>query len=249
MNFPDFSLASFRKHPVVVGVVSSLEVLEALVASGSAPCDLVELRLDLIDRDDEILIPLAAGVKQPLLITLRDRLEGGSWRGVEQARLARYQRWATKARWFDIELRADHEAWLEYRAFADAANVHLIGSCHDFEQCPTLDEIRGLIARSRAVKADVFKLAALTTTDAGVEALERGLRLNHGDLPLCMIGMGARGPMSRVHLPLHGSCLTYGAIGETNAPGQPQAEDLVRALLELHAGYAAWRRFAVNHIR
>lgn len=239
-RYPAFSIASLKKHPVVVGVAASPGDLDALRA-GPAPCDLVELRLDLL-ADLDTPERVAASMPCPLLVTLRDAREGGAWQGAEKERLAVYRAWAPVAAWLDIELQAEASAWREYRNLADRHGLHLIGSHHNFEACPSRSEVQALVVKGRDRGADVVKVAALTRTDEDVDALERAVRLNAAGLPLALLGMGERGPMSRVHLPLHGSCFTYGSIGAPTAPGQPRAAELVHALLDLHAGYAAWRR-------
>jgi 3-dehydroquinate dehydratase type I len=46
-------------------------------------------------------------------------------------------------------------------------------------------------------------------------------------VPLCVIGMGARGAATRVEFAKLGSCLTYGYLDAPSAPGQPSAAELV----------------------
>ena len=48
--------------------------------------------------------------------------------------------------------------------------------------------------------------------------------------PICVMGMGERGAVSRVALPCAGSCLVYGSLGQATAPGQPTCRELAREL-------------------
>ena len=52
--------------------------------------------------------------------------------------------------------------------------------------------------------------------------------------PLIAISMGPLGAITRVGGELFGSCLTFGAVGQTSAPGQMDARALRGALTLLH---------------
>ena len=90
--------------------------------------------------------------------------------------------------------------------------------------------------RMERLGADVCKIAVmpgsradvLTLMQAAVEA-DEALRA-----PLIAISMGPMGAITRVGSELMGSCLTFGAVGQTSAPGQMDARALMDALALLH---------------
>jgi 3-dehydroquinate dehydratase type I len=48
--------------------------------------------------------------------------------------------------------------------------------------------------------------------------------------PICILGMGELGAVSRVSLPCVGSCLAYGSLGKATAPGQLTCRQLAKEL-------------------
>jgi 3-dehydroquinate dehydratase-1 len=118
---------------------------------------------------------------------------------------------------------------------ARAAGILVILSAHDFQATSARDTLLGLVARARALGADLPKLA----THAGaIEDLRTLLdvTLAARDDGVVTLGMGPFGPLSRIVLPAAGSVLTYGAAGRPTAPGQLPAEELAEWLARLLPG-------------
>jgi 3-dehydroquinate dehydratase type I len=163
-----------------------------------------------------------AGV--PTLATIRHADEGGGFRGSEVERLALYRALVPRVDAVDVEVAAEIAPPV-IDAARDAGKL-AIASFHDFAKTPAPAALDAVVARGRALGADVVKIAATVAGADDLRALAR-LLLAHEDAGLVVIGMGARGVASRVLFPLLGSLLTYAAADTQTAPGQLPLDDLV----------------------
>lgn len=203
--------------PQVVGTISQRPTL---ATPGPFPCDIVELRLDLLGAD--ALCALA----QPTIATIRLASEGGQWTKPDTDRLPL----------FDAALRQCTAADIEYRsvllkeisALAARRQKALIVSYHDFEKTPPLAELQQVL-RTAAGYGAIVKIATLTKTDDDVATL-RALLTEPSTAAICVLGMGPLGPRTRTEFPHLGSCLTYGYLDAPVAPGQLPAAELMRQL-------------------
>lgn len=222
--------------PLVVGVVSTPEGLEKTAAADSWPCDVVEIRLDLIG-DESCDWPVAAlrltkaGVGT--LLTIRHASEGGRWTGDEQARLDAYVQGLPHVTGIDIELAAS--ILPDIMALAKG-KITTIGSSHHFRSMPQGVELQRIVAQGDASGVDVVKIAAYAAEKAEVTRLVNILKKN-AERSICAVAMGPMGAESRVQLPLAGSCLTYGYLDKSNANGQPSAAELRDQLIAKHEEY------------
>jgi 3-dehydroquinate dehydratase-1 len=201
-----------------------------VAAAVAAGCDVAELRVDLFSAfaTEHVLaqLPTFAGV--PTIATIRHGDEGGGWRGSEAERLALYRALLPSVGAIDVEI-ASEIGRAALAAARDAGRL-AIGSFHDFAKTPAPDALAEVVARGRALGADVVKIAATVADAADLRALAR-LLLEPDEIGLIVIGMGPRGAASRVLFPLLGSLVTYATTGTRTAPGQlPLAEliDLLR---------------------
>ena len=213
--------------PKVVGTVSQAGTLEKLAAGSERQCDIVEIRLDLIDTDhwlDHAKAIEAQGL--PVLATLRLASEGGKWTRPDAERLPVLETALTHLTAVDIEFRSP--LLEKVSAFAASRQKALIISYHDFERTPPVTELRQVI-RKAANYGTVVKIATLTQTEADLATL-RELFTEQCSASVCLLGMGALGPVSRTLLPQLGSCLTYGYLDAPIAPGQVAASELRRQL-------------------
>lgn len=218
------------KTPRVVGVVSAALTLDRL-ASGFRPiCDIVELRADLLGAGLPEWLERAVDLERaglPVLITLRHSREGGHWYGAELERLRILEKILPYVSAIDFETRS--ESFPEAVKLAHSAGKTLVASFHDFQGMPADQELRAIIERGTQAGADIVKIAAMTHSNEELIRMESFLASHRGP-PLCLLGMGARGPESRVRLAQRGSCLTYGFVDEANVSGQLSSEELVRIL-------------------
>jgi 3-dehydroquinate dehydratase-1 len=63
------------------------------------------------------------------------------------------------------------------------------------------------------------KISTLIQGPQDIDTLKE-LLSKHKGRPICVIGMGADASETRVEFPALGSCLTYGYIDSSGAPGQ-----------------------------
>ena len=230
-----FSKTNFLQSgtPLVVGAVSSAEMLRQLVATPptTADCDYLELRLDLIGLTPSEAAALAGQLPLPLLITARHPEEGGQGHLTTAQRLELLEAVLPHATLVDIELRSAPEM-LSFMRKAQAQKVGVIGSYHDFDTTPTVETMLGAAEFAYQCRVDVVKLA---TKLNGPEDLTRLMQVLNQEkrLSLSIMGMGELGRISRLTLAKCGSVLNYGYLGESNAPGQWPARRLKELLGEL----------------
>lgn len=208
--------------PRVVGVLSSLKIPQELAG------DIVEVRLDKIADRTNWLDHCAAiqGCGKPVLLTPRLRSEGGLWESDDERRLEIYQMALRRLSAVDVELSSPlcPEVAKEARKHQKACIV----SHHDFHKTPPLQELRDLVEKAQEL-ASVVKVST-TLHHEGDLAILRSLLEANWSRPLCVIGMGPAWSHTRVLLAQLGSCLTYGYIDTSAAPGQVPAAELVRQL-------------------
>ena len=217
------------KTPLVVGCVASAALLRRCARQAPADCDWVEVRLDLTGPCGGAWPELCAAVARrgrPVLLTIRSAHEGGRWHGRAAERTALYLRGLEVAAAVDVEIESP-----AFGLVAEAARrrgVALVGSFHDFRGTPGAERLAAIEARGRALGADVVKIAAQVRNAADLARLFALPALAKG--PICVLGMGSKGAISRVALPAAGSCLAYGALAGATAPGQLRCRDLAKEL-------------------
>ncbi len=219
--------------PLVVGVVSSVPTLEGISSTQltSADCDLVELRLDMIDLPAAELHAHAASVSLPLLITARHPDEGGHGNLNSARRTSLLESYLDLATMMDIELRSAFDLHPLIKK-AKSRRVAVIGSFHDFNGTPSEDVLQGAIDMALQFQFDAVKIATILHNPGD---LARLIKLLDGTrrLPVSVMGMGPLGRVSRIVLARCGSVLNYGHLGESNAAGQWPARKLKELLAEV----------------
>ncbi|HEY8551561.1 MAG TPA: type I 3-dehydroquinate dehydratase [Vicinamibacterales bacterium] len=208
-------------RPLIVETVTARSAADLRAHRDAASlADLVELRLDLLDRPDADAA--LAGRTRPVIVTCRAAWEGGGFRGEETERVAILRRaLALGADYVDLEWRSpDAMALLD-----EQTRRRVIVSLHDFEGIPS--DLEELAAAMRSSGAAIVKLAV---TPGRLADLVRLLALGRswpqdGETRLVLIAMGTCGLPTRL-LPGHfGSCWTYAGNGV--APGQVPVSRLI----------------------
>ncbi len=196
----------------------------------NAGVDALEFRIDLFSSCEAsfVLREIQRHAGVPIVGTIRGAAEGGGWRGSESERLALYQSVLPCVDAVDIEIGA---AEIAAAVVCEAREQHklTIGSCHDFERTPTIEQLAAVVERGKALGVDVVKVAAECSEAEDVRRLA-AFMLRHGETPLAVIGMGPLGRASRVFFPMLGSLLTYTFFGEATAPGQLNWQDTLKYL-------------------
>lgn len=220
----------FGTSPLIVGCVGSEAQLRRCAQRLPPHCDLLEVRLDLTGLCQGEWMALCAAIRKrgmPVLLTIRDESEGGGWRGREAERLALYLAGLKSVSAVDVEIGAPALALLVEAA--RRRGVKVVGSFHDFGGTPDLARLARVEARGRRMGADVVKIAAMVKISSDLARLMAVPAQATG--PICVLGMGPLGAVSRVALPCAGSCLAYGSLGKATAPGQLTCRELARELV------------------
>jgi 3-dehydroquinate dehydratase type I len=200
-------------------------------------CDLVEIRLDLLEAEDvpRGSRPWAHLGGFPLLFTARRGDEGGAGSLNAGRRMELLEPVLAEASLIDVELvSADEMAGILDRM--KALGIPWIASWHDFEgRADSFERIPAMAEEAARAGAACFKAAVRLHHPADVEKLA-DLFSRIGALPLSLMGMGPLATESRLRCASAGSVLNYGYLGDApTAPGQCSAA-------ELKAGISAFAR-------
>src|SRR6185437_4371305 len=114
---------------LVVGVISSAETLRACAATPptEADCDVIELRLDMIQLPSQEVRDAAAALNRPLLFTARHPAEGGQGNLEAAQRRDLLEAHLDQAKLIDIELRSGLDMHELIRK-AQSRRVQILGS-------------------------------------------------------------------------------------------------------------------------
>lgn len=214
----------------VAGTITAYETLCAFPSADRPGCALIEVRLDLVGTDHPDWLEHCVAIETagfPVILTIRDSSEGGRWRGDETARRALLERAVASLSTVDIE--AGSGICTAMCETAQEAGKPVILSFHDFEKTPPLPELRKRVAEIRQHQNAIPKIATMITDDEALQVLSALLSESSAG-PICVIGMGTLGRDTRVSFAYAGSCLTYGYIDESSAPGQWSAAQMVEKL-------------------
>jgi len=175
--------------------------------------DLVELRLDAVDRPD--VHGALAGRRGPVLVTCRAAWEGGAFRGPEEDRLRLLaEALAAGAEYVDIEWKAFTPAFAGGRD-----RERLVVSMHDFAGMPAALEDR--VAEMRRTGAGTVKVAVMAHRLTDALTLAAQVRPTEGRT--VVVAMGEAGLATRVLAARFGSVWTYAGDTAAAAPGQISA--------------------------
>ncbi len=223
--------------PWIVGSVTALKTAARLASLHSRPFQIVEFRVDLMDAPVDEILHVAkdsekAGI--PVLWTVRSKMEGGQWAGDDESRLEAYRRALPVVSAVDVEMCS--AIFPEVVRSAKRARKTVVGSFHDFRETPPLAALQDLVKLARSAGAQIPKLATQLRHPADAIVLYELLRdCQQG--PLCVIGLGPWGAATRIGLPCAGSCLAYGFVDRSAAPGQFSCYELKRLLGRWHPGF------------
>src|SRR5262245_56909821 len=175
-------------------------------AFAEADADLVELRLDSMERPDAAAA--LDGRTKPAIVTCRPLREGGMFEGPEEDRLRVLdEAHARGAEFIDLE-------WDAPKAPVMAARHGrgVIVSRHVFDCTPR--NAAAVMDHLRSQGGEVAKLAVMTERLSDLRTLLQAVRPDGGSI---VIGMGSGGAATRVLASRYGSRWTY--AGNSIAPG------------------------------
>jgi adenylyltransferase/sulfurtransferase len=200
---------------------------EDLASATLARADILELRIDGIDRLDldrlERLREAGRKLEKPLLLTCRSAKQGGAFTGSETERLSVLERAiALGFDYVDVEIDA-LSAPIER-----GGGTRLVLSHHDFDRVP--GDLDGIVGRALDLGADLVKVAARVDSLAGSLRLARageGVRAaGKGYVP---VPLGAAGTSGRILAGRLGAAFMYASVSESKStgPGQVPLDELL----------------------
>lgn len=212
-----------------------------LNALPDSSADLAEWRIDCLMPfpDTAQLLVLARQLKQrlgncPLLITFRSLSEGGRL-PLDVAAYREFQLRLAKEQLpdlLDVELFSGLPNPSTHIAALQREHIPVIASRHFFAGTPAQPVMRASFQAMRESNADILKLAVMTQSPEDLLSLLQfsAVWKQEADRPFVLIGMGPHGVLSRISGAEFGSCLSFGALCNSSAPGQLPARDLKRIL-------------------
>ena len=217
------------------------ELFAELRTLSESAADLVEWRIDCLSPfpDETALLALARELKcalgeLPLLITFRSLGEGGKLPldAVDYAGLLFHLAEEKIPDLLDVELFSGLSDPSSRIAALQAHGVPVIASRHFFSETAPAEVLRETLTALRESGADILKLAVMTESTEDLLALlsVSAAWKRSADRPFVLIGMGAHGVLSRISGAEFGSCLSFGALRESSAPGQLPARELKQLL-------------------
>lgn len=226
--------------PRVVLAVSGEDVKGNLFRARELKIDIVEARVDLIrslNLESAVsLLDMIGDFGFPAILTVRPVWEGGKFEGDEEGRLSLIAELVKHpcVAAVDIELRAGK---IRKRAISlsKLLGKKVIVSYHDFKATPDDEEIVRISEEMRSIGADIMKFAF--TASSNREVSRAMCSFSSIDFPKVFMLMGEAGKISRVAGFTFGSLLTYTFFGEPVAPGQIEAERLVKLLSSFYPTY------------
>lgn len=188
---------------VVALPVRSLEDIKLVPTLDS---DLVELRLDYLERPEDFDPSLIEGIKDRVIVTVRDPSEGGVKGVDEEWKASLYKKLHDRGALYDVEARF-------LRRRKDVPFEGKIVSAHFFDRVPSVKEVEDIF---KGFEGAWVRKLAVTAREGYKELLARFARKGFAVMP-----MGSD-PIERIAFAVLGSELIYASLGEglETAPGQ-----------------------------
>ncbi len=233
---------------VIVPIVKRTrqEILRAAEELLHFSFDMVEWRADHYEDVTELasVRETAAALRQilgdkPILFTFRTAGEGGEREITPQEYEALNKEViaAGAVDLIDVEAFFDEAVVRELIDFAHRHQVKVIASNHDFFKTPSEEEILRRLLKMQELGADIPKIAVMPNGKEDVLTLlsaTQKMTETLADRPIITMSMAKTGMISRLAGEIFGSACTFGAAGETSAPGQMNVTDLKTVLQVLH---------------
>ena len=216
-----------------------------------SPADLIEWRADYFrkctnkDALKSLLGKLNDRIEgRPLLMTLRTSEEGGCISISDEEYIETYKA-AMSTGFVDmIDVQYMKKAGVRDALLTSAAEygVKVIFSYHDFSKTPDDDFMTETLIGMQSAGADIAKIAFMPQNPSDVLRLmsvtEKVSSID-GMIPIITISMSAMGIISRISGETFGSAVTFATAGESSAPGQLDADEVDRIMVQMHRNLRA----------
>ncbi len=220
-------------HPLVVGTIHSKGALQRALRLRRGEVDILELRMDAFFGETGVLLKSIPKLPAPLLLTVRHPREGAMAALSLDERRELFGQFLPLCEWMDVEVRSLRQL-APVIARARDMGVRLIVSDHHFARTPAMEVLRRRLKLAQRVEPDVIKVAAAAKSPRDLSRLLDFLVTGPRGR-LAVMGMGRYGQVSRLVLGSCGSVLNYGYLHEALVPGQWEATELKKRLMELDA--------------
>lgn len=204
--------------------------------------DIVELRIDqwahfTIQNVDAVIQQLRGlNLDFKILVTYRTYNQGGKG-NIEETEYVNILKLLIEYAQFellDIEWSGaiDIEQYAQIISDAQEKNLHVVLSHHNFQETPTLEEIKFIYFKMQKLAPQYLKLAVMPNNKEDVLHLLEAMSVTSDNTPYKVIGisMSHLGLVSRVAQGVFGGSITYGCLGEPQAPGQIHVKALKQQL-------------------
>lgn len=197
-------------------------------AKAVAAVKCAEIRMDRIKPGEEGIAGMFSKSGKQLIATCRPT----SGRSEEERKNLLLDAIAAGAAYVDVEVEASDAYKKEIVSAARKRGCKAIISYHNYEKTPNSAELEQIVEWCFDSGADIAKIACNSSSDADNARL---LGLLDSDRKLVVIGMGAKGRITRIVGPLLGCVFTFASSekGKETAEGQIDGKTLEKLIGEL----------------
>jgi len=200
--------------------------------------DVLEWRVDFFEHigDTAAVIAAALAIKSkagsiPLLFTRRSIIEGGEKIALNEGQVVALYTAVCDSKTIDLidyEMANDAANIARVRIAAQANDIKLVLSFHNFSYTPGLEALTDKFLQAEQLGADVAKVAVMPRDLDDVLTLLTATRQASKKLriPLISMSMGPYGSLTRMIGGVFGSALSFAVGAASSAPGQVPIEDL-----------------------
>lgn len=228
--------------PIVAKDIDEVRNQAVKIADSSA--DLVEFRIDFLDksRDIENILNGLKVIKditnKCVIVTFRTGFEGGN----EEISRDEYEKLIIdilengNVDIIDVEMFTGDKAVERIVNAAHSRDTKVIMSNHDFQKTPDSEEIIKRLEKMERLRADIAKIAVMPKDKSDVDRLIYATVTSDKRLaiPVVTMSMGEDGKISRLIGEITGSSITFGTVGKASAPGQVESGELKKFLEKVH---------------
>lgn len=233
---------------LIVPIVAATEegILSRAASFKDYPIHVVEWRVDFfryalnLPKVLDTLAKLREVLGEtPILFTFRTKKEGGE-KSIGMERYTALNKAVAESgnvEAIDVEIFSGDEVVRENIENLHACGVAVVGSNHEFKHTPPQSDIVYRLRKEQDMGCDILKIAVMPQCPRDVLTLlsaTEEMYTNYAQQPLVTMSMAPGGVVSRLSGEVFGSSMTFGAVGQTSAPGQIPVEDLEMALSMLH---------------
>lgn len=204
--------------------------------------DIVELRIDqwenfVIKNVDTVVQQLRGlNLDFKILVTYRTSNQGGKGNVEETTYIDILKLLIEYAQFelLDIEWSGaiNTDQYAQLITDAQEKNLNVVLSHHNFEETPSLEEIKFIYYKMQKLAPQYLKLAVMPNNKEDVLHLLEAMSVTSDNTPYKVIGisMSHLGLVSRVAQGVFGGSISYGCLGEPQAPGQIHVKALKQQL-------------------